>query len=85
MRPRMGFALVRIIAPRRRQDPRSECEARLEWGPADRRRSLHQHIYCLGEDQNEPSNFPPDMRELRGSLCYRCGWLAPGDRTPATV
>ena len=32
MRPRMGFALVRIVAPRRRQDPFGEL-ARLDGVP----------------------------------------------------
>ena len=76
MRPRMGFALVRIVAPRRRQDPIHSEYARLEWGPADRGLRCTNAILTLGNQYTSSPN-PPDMRWRRAVLRYRCDWFVP--------
>ena len=70
MRPRMGFAPVRIAALRRRQDPCTANE--LAWmGSRRSQASLHQHVNELCSQ-----TIPPIARlAWVGSPCYRCAWL----------
>ena len=71
MRPRTGFALVRITALRRRQDPPANVSS-LGWGPADRR------LRCTSTfaESVRKRTHNSARRASVGSPCYRCGWLA---------
>ena len=66
MRPRTGFALVRITALRRRQDPSANFFSSLGWGPADRRlRCTSTFAELFG---NELTTAPDVRRWVRRAI-----------------